>query len=288
MIQKSNGRFSLVILLALAMATGAVFTLIVGTIALQVGPFADQEATLARCLCDDALASEQEDAFARPVDPKDELRRAFLAALARAPRGDDIPAPPPDATMALELPPDATTAPGLLVDATQAPEHLAEGQDALEMPSAEEIIEQEEAEAASLDGELEQEPVDPEWAPATEQVTARAVAATESMYIEDVTCHESLCRVRVTHRDLAQRDEDVEKLLGTIPGGGQARVYAPPGESTTVMYFSREGKQLSLLTPGVQWIETPTDSTDAPPMPPPGQADQGEIPPPPEIAHVGR
>lgn len=268
MTQASNERrFSLTILVTLvtlAAATGAVLTFIVGAIVIHGGPFANRKAT-ARCQCDGADsaagdgAEEAGEASARPMEKNGEVRRAFLAALARDPRCDDTPANQPDAPT--------------------SPEFAAEDQEAFDMPSPEEIAEQEEAEVASLEGELNQEPVDPEWAPVTEQATARAIAATESMDLEDVTCGESLCRVQVTHRDFAQRDDDVEKLLGTMPPGGQARVYAPPDEPTTVMYFSRKGKELSVMTASAPWVPLPPlGSTD------PAAPGEGEIPQPPEIA----
>lgn len=273
MTQTSKGAsFSLafvVFMMTLAAAAGAVLTVLVGTIAAQVGPRADRQAASEPCQCDNAERSAGDEASRELVDQEGEVRRAFLAALARNPRYDAASALPPEA-----LPPPAVPA--------EYPEFSGEHQEGGEMPSPDDIVEQEwtseqqDAEAASLEGELNEEPIDPVWAPATEQATARAIAATGSMYLDDVTCRESLCRVRVTHRNLAARDDDVEKLLGTMPGGGQARVYAPHDEPTTVMYFSREGKQLTVLTPGVPWV--PASPLDASSEVAEGE---GEIPPPP-------
>lgn len=229
----SGPGFSVLILMTLAAAAGAALALVGGAIAMRVSPWADGKATSAGCQCDGAEATAGDDDSTRPqaqvVDQNGELRRAFLAALAQDSRCDETRAREPDEPAPPELP---------LVN-----------QEDLEIPSAEEIVAQEKAEVVSLQGELSQEQVDPVWAPATEQATARAVAATESMNLEEVTCRKSLCRVRVTHRDLAKREDDVEKLLATMPAGGQARVYAPSDDATTVMYFSREGMLLSVMTP---------------------------------------
>lgn len=228
-----RGFSSLLILMALAAVAGAALTLVLGAIALRVGPWADGKASSAGCRCDgaDRTAGVQASPWQEQqlADQNDELRRAFLTALARDSRCEDVPARGPDLPAPIE--------------------QLAENQEGLEMPSPEEVVEQEKAEVASLHGELNQEPVDPSWALATEQATARAVSATRSMNLEEVTCRRSLCRVRVSHHDLAKREDDVEKLLATMPAGGQARVYAPSDDATTVMYFSREGMLLSVMTP---------------------------------------
>lgn len=270
-----GGSFSLafvVFMMTLAAAAGVVLTLIVGAIATQVGPFPERKATSARCQCDDADRTAGDEASALALDQDGEVRRAFLAALTRSPRYEDTPAPQPN----VPTPPDFPVA-----SSEFSAEPPAAYQEDFARPSREEIAEQEEAEVASLEGELEQESVDPVWAPATEQSTAGAIAAVESVYLEDVTCGESLCRVQVTHRDLAQREEDVEKLLATIPGGGQARVYAPSDEPTTVMYFSREGKQLSVMTPSEAWVPgPPLDPMGQEAMDPAAEG-EGEIPPPP-------
>lgn len=250
----SERRFAMPLLLALAAAAGAALALVVGAIAIQVGPWADRKATSAGCQCDGADGSAGDESRRQSQLENDELRRAFLAALARDPGCDDTPANQPDQPAPLEYP--------------------VEDQADLEVPSTEEIVAQEQAELASLLGELNQEPVDPVWAPVTEQATARAVAAAESMHLEEVTCRESLCRVRVTHRDLAKREDDVEKLLGVMPWGGQARVYAPTGDPTTVMYFSRKGMLLSALAPRVPSV-----------LPPPIDPGGGQSQPPAPLAN---
>jgi hypothetical protein len=170
------------------------------------------------CDCDekaeDATAAEQRERLLRE---NDEIRSALLTALVRAPTCDGVTTPTPQVPKAPEL------------------------------PSAEDAASQEAAEVVSLHMELDQEPLDLGWAPGAERAAAVAIAATGSMRVQEVKCRESLCRVTVSHNELAKRDEDVEKLLTAAPGAGQARVYARENEDTTVMYFARQGRPLSVF-----------------------------------------
>jgi hypothetical protein len=225
-------------LVLLAAASGAVLTVIVGVIAMQIGPRSTEKAAHLPCECDEGApspASVQPNADAS--DRSDEVRRAFLAGLAQSQKCDEKS--------------------GDLAETQTAPDSPVEDEDDLEVPSPEDLAEQHKMEMATLDGEFDEEPVDATWARATEQEAERAIALTGSMDLKQVTCRASLCRVQVTHRDLGKREDDVEKLLGTIPAGGQARVYAPTDEPTTVMYFSREGKQLSVMTKPPSWVPLP-------------------------------
>lgn len=238
----SGPRYALPILLTLAAASGAALTLVVRATAVEVADTTKPVACQETALVGVTNASRREEEL---VTQNDELRRTLLAALAGAsecnapPVGTPEPPPPPEASV--------------------------EPHDSGPL-GPEEIAEQEKREMASLQGELTDEQVDPVWAPRTEQATARAVAAIQSMHVEGVECRESLCQVRVTHRDLAHRDDDVEKLLGAMPGGGQARVYAPADAPTTVMYFSRRGMLLSVL------------STPMPSLPPADAVESGDSP----------
>jgi hypothetical protein len=243
-----NGRrFSVPILLMLAAAAGGALALMVGALAIELGPWADRKAEPGACHCDEPGTTGGTDASrqAQLVDQNVELRRALLAALARGSGCDDTAVEP---------------------SAPPSPADLVEENDFVP-PSPEEIAAQQKTEMASLQKELNEEPVDPVWAPRTEEAAARAVAATESMQLEGVECRESLCRVRVTHRDVAKREDDVEKLLAAMPVEGQARVYAPTDETTTEMYFSRKGMRLSVLSPPVPRVPPP-DSVEGESSPP--------------------
>lgn len=249
-------RLSAPTLLGLGAACGIALTLTTGALAIRGGLWRAPDATATRHAPagDAAAADEAARQRAQLAKQNEELRRSLMDALARASGCDDAPAARTDSpsTVPSDLPPQPPP-----------PE-------ARDDPTPEEIVAQEKAEVVSLQGEISQEPVDPVWGPATEQATARRVAATQSMHLEEVTCRESLCRVRVTHRDLAKRDDDVEKLLQTASPGGQARVYAPADEPTTVMYFSRKGMLLSVMSPRPPWV---------PPPPVPPAAGAAEAPP---------
>lgn len=238
----SGPRYALPILLTLAAASGAALTLVVRAVATE----GDDKASPVTCketgVIGVAGASRREEELA---SQNGELRRALLAALAGGSECNAAPALPSE---------------------TPPPPAASIEQYRFDPPSPEEIAEQETKEMASLQGELNAEPVDPVWAPRMEQAAARAVAAVESLRVEGVECRESLCQVRVTHRDPAHRDDDVEKLLSTMPDGGQARVYAPADAPTTVMYFSRKGMLLSVLSP-------PTPS-----LPPANAVESGDAP----------
>jgi hypothetical protein len=224
-------------LVLLAAASGAVLTVIVGVIAIQMGPWGARKAPPLPCECDGAPSPASAQPNADASDRGDEVRRAFLAGLAQNRKCDE---------KSIDR-----------LEELMSPAVALEDEDDLEMPSAEDLAEQDKMEMATLDGEFDEEPLDPTWARATEQEAERAIALTGSMDLKHVTCRASLCRVQVTHHDLGKREDDVEKLLGTIPSGGQARVYAPTDEPTTVMYFSREGKQLSVMTKPASWVPLP-------------------------------
>jgi hypothetical protein len=240
----------------LAALAGAALVLVVGAIVLEVSPEARRRATSAGGPCGSAAAITSDETARRQaqlVEQNSELKRALLAALARSSECDDKPARPPEPQMPLQ-------------DPTLEPDP--------EAASPDEIVAQEKAQVVTLEREMSEEPVDPVWAPNTERATAQVIAAATTLHLEEVKCRESLCRVKVTHRDPSRRDEDIETLLGTTPGGGQARVYAPPGDRTTVMYFSRKGMLLSALSPPVPWV-----------TPPPVDAVDGEAPSPAPLAN---
>jgi len=232
--------------LAIVSAFGVLLT--VGAIALQAGLGRKGKEGAADCHCiaeDTAGDAEPSSSYEQLVAQNAELKRALAAALSRGDRGDAGAACQPG-PLAAQPPPAQTR------NVPPTP------------PSPEETLAQEKADLVSLQDQVKQEPVDPVWAPRTEQAAARAIAATESMHLEEVTCRETLCRVRVTHRDLAAREHDVETLLGISEEGGQARVYAPADERTTVMYFTRKGNELSVLKPPRPMIPLPPLGTDEP------------------------
>jgi hypothetical protein len=236
-ITRTDGRrFSLGALMLAAVA-GAALALLVSSLASSAHPPSRETAGGRREGAPVPAGAESAARQAQLLQQNSELRTALLAALARAPECDS-PAPAPTPTP------------------TPTPEASDEEQP-FEAPSREEIGLKEKAQVTSLEKDLSQEPVDPVWAPSTEQATARVIAAHSSLHLEDITCRETLCRVRITHRDLAKRDEDVELLLGTTPGGGQAQVYTAPGDRTTVMYFSRKGMLLSSLSPPAPLVPPP-------------------------------
>lgn len=216
------------LMMTLSAAAGTLLTLVFGGLVLNAD-FAgvrNAKSGARPCERDERVeAAEASRREAQVMDQNAELRRALVAALARSYACEGAPSPS-DSRLLSEQSPEPEPAP---------------------LPSSPQNTTQEEAEVVSLQSELSREAVDPAWAPHTEQATERAIAATGSMQVQEVTCRQTLCRVAVTHSDLAKREEDVEKLLGSTLGAGQARVYAPSNEPTTVMYFSREGTLLSVL-----------------------------------------
>jgi hypothetical protein len=114
-------------------------------------------------------------------------------------------------------------------------------------PSREELVAQRKAEAATLDAQLDREPVDAHWAAQVERDAANAILRLQkNVRLEAVTCRETLCRAKVTHLDPGREDEDVEGLLNMPIGFGQAFV-TPNEDQSTSVYFSRAGKTLSVL-----------------------------------------
>jgi hypothetical protein len=125
-------------------------------------------------------------------------------------------------------------------------EHPAPSDDAVSPPRDERVA-QRKAEAASLDAQLDRESVDARWAAQVERDATNAILRLQkNLRIEAVTCRETLCRARVTHLDPGREDEDVEGLLGMPIGFGQAFV-TPNEDQSSSLYFSREGKTLSVL-----------------------------------------
>lgn len=228
-------------LLLLAAAAGGAMTLLAGGLTPHLDAKAKSKVLSVPCQGSEA-DDDADRRRAQLTEQNAELRRALLAALARGDCPDPVRAGP-------ELPAKQE-------DPLGSPEDL-------EPTSPEEVLARQRAEAASLQGDIDREPVDPVWAPAAERAAALAVTATPSLHLEDVTCRESLCRVRVTHRDITKREDDVEKLLRLTPAGGQARVYSPTDDPTTVMFFSRKGTMLSIFAPPVPLVAPPP----LPPLP---------------------
>jgi hypothetical protein len=110
-----------------------------------------------------------------------------------------------------------------------------------------------------LEALLGEEEVDPWWAPRTEQATTKAAATIANVRLGDVTCRETFCRVRLTHRDPTQRDGDVTRLLDTADLSASETFFQTPqaDAAATVLYFSRKGHALS-----------PLFDPPAPPLPP--------------------
>jgi len=217
----------------------AAVAFMVGVVAFKAGRWRGRKAEAAHCPgSDTATKNEQQPSYEELMAQNAKLKRALLAAMARGGRRDREPS--------CERAPLAAQAPPPEDDGVEATP-----------PSPDEIRAQEKADLLTLQGQMDHEPVDPVWAPRTEQATERALAETGSMHVEEVTCRETLCRVRVTHHDLAAREHDVDVLLGIPPGGGQSRVYAPADDPTTVMYFSRRGNELSVLRPAMPLLPVP-------------------------------
>lgn len=130
-------------------------------------------------------------------------------------------------------------------------------------PSKEEADAQRKADAFTLDQQLQTEEVDPVWSPKLERQTAEFIAGIgNGLHLDQVTCRETLCRAKVSHRDGKTREDDVEKLLTLPVIAGQAMAVTPPNDDrTTVLYFSRKGTYLSVL-------QQPTQTSLPPPIPP--------------------
>jgi hypothetical protein len=130
-------------------------------------------------------------------------------------------------------------------------------------PSKEEAAAQRKADAFTLDQQLQTEEVDPVWSPKLERQTAESIAQIgNGLYLDQVTCRETLCRAKVSHQDAKTREDDVEKLLNLPVVAGQAMVVTPSNDDrSTVVYFSRKGTYLSVL-------EQPTQTSLPPSIPP--------------------
>jgi hypothetical protein len=120
---------------------------------------------------------------------------------------------------------------------------------------------------ARLDTQLIGEAVDPSWATRLEQAATSAARAA-GLTLDEVTCRETLCRARLSHRDARTRDDEITSLLAAPDlATSQAYFYAPPGDSTTTIYFSRKGQPLVLHDPPRPAL---------PPLPDFARSDEGE------------
>jgi hypothetical protein len=134
-------------------------------------------------------------------------------------------------------------------------------------PSDEELRADRLKKMATLEKEFEAEPVDADWAKDIEDEVMDAVALLDGdLELDDVTCHTTLCRARMTHRDPGTRHADLDRL-GFVPAlRTQTSTFVPPDdENTTVMYFAREGHKLSILRPRLSLPPGLIDETKLPP-----------------------
>lgn len=202
----------------------------------------------ASCSC---MADADDSLGRQSPRPRYEAMTAALATIAATRSEPEIPAVP------------AGPAPAKAADdSMNAPE--AESPGPGEPRSKEELLAQQKADAHTLDTELAAETADPVWAPKIERVTAEALAKLGGkLHLEDVTCRETLCRVRVTHADPSARDQDVEALLGLPLPAGQAVALSPSGDPRqTALYFSRRSTTLSVLQPPMRMLPPPGVSPD--------------------------
>jgi hypothetical protein len=120
---------------------------------------------------------------------------------------------------------------------------------------------------ARLDSQLSGEVVDTFWAPRIEQATTNAARAAD-LTLDGVMCRETLCRARLSHRDAKGRDDEITSLLAAPElATSQAYFYAPPGDTTTTIYFSRKGQSLALYD---------SPRPPLPPLPDFARSDEGE------------
>lgn len=126
-------------------------------------------------------------------------------------------------------------------------------------PSEEEIRANRLKQMATLEQDLEKEPVDSVWATEIEKVTEEAVAELNgNLELEEVTCRKTFCRARLIHSNPATRSNDIERLQLNPEFSTQSTIYIPPdNENATVMFFSREGHTLSVFSPPFPRISPP-------------------------------
>lgn len=114
--------------------------------------------------------------------------------------------------------------------------------------SEEELFAMQSSEVDRLETQLGAETADVAWATRTEQAMVETARLVDTVTLDEVTCRETLCRARVTHHDPSTRPTDLLRLMAGRKSG-QMVSYVPDEEWTTVMYFSREGRDLPELQP---------------------------------------
>lgn len=132
--------------------------------------------------------------------------------------------------------------------------------------SKEEILARQRADAFTLDAQMRSEEVDPVWAPKLERATTEFLSKVgKTMHLQEVTCRETLCRVKITQLDPKAREQDLDRILTMPVITGQAIALTPNNEQDTVLYFSRKGTLLSVLQPPVRMPPLPSLDPDETP-----------------------
>jgi hypothetical protein len=114
--------------------------------------------------------------------------------------------------------------------------------------SPESIFAERRAQVNELAARVEEERVDPAWAPQAEaRVRGIAQQLGERVELRDVSCRTTLCRAVFLHTDLGARSAAMQEIMGAGEGG-QTMIDVPiEAEDTSVLYFSRESHELGVF-----------------------------------------
>ena len=114
-------------------------------------------------------------------------------------------------------------------------------------PSAEEVAARDRRHFAAIDRKLAAEPIDPSWAPATEQVIAATLRqpAFGDVRLLSASCHATLCRFEVSHGSLREQRRFGSLLLTRLPALPSGSMHRGEGQELhTIVYVAREGHRI--------------------------------------------